>query len=112
MTRLNNFDRLRWIECLCDDDVRRVFGESQNVKSRQELDARNSSSRAPTLHEAITTKFNDESWTPYTNAYRKYVRETHPTICEDNLGYMQKGHLGGFLLSYKNVCATYYIYGM
>ena len=69
MTRLNNFDRLRWIECLCDDDVRRVFGESQNVKSRQELDARNSSSRAPTLHEAITTKFNDESWTPYTNAY-------------------------------------------
>ena len=35
------------------DDVREVYGQSQNVKTRQELYARNLANRGPTLHEAI-----------------------------------------------------------
>ena len=69
-SRLTNLDRICWIECLIDDSVIEAYRASQVPLSRQELDARNSPERPPTVHEAIAEKFNDEDWKPWSQVYQ------------------------------------------
>ena len=75
MARLTNNDRLRYVEAMVSDEVVPLYLISQRCQSRQELDARNSTERAPTFHEKLSSLFNNEAWIPYTTSY--------PTLHQD-----------------------------
>ena len=62
-------DRLRFVECMVQDDVRIVYARSQDMMTRAELDSRNSEERDPTFFEALSSKFNDCDFEPVSKAY-------------------------------------------
>lgn len=67
--RIDMSDRLRYILALdhCGY-IREAYMNSQNVLSRQELDARNTTAAQRDFHDLIVEKFNDPNWTPNTTA--------------------------------------------
>lgn len=60
-------DRLRFVHCLFEEEVRSLYEESQAVLSREELDARNSADRKETYEEALTEVFNSKNFIPYSS---------------------------------------------
>ena len=59
-----NVPYLRLIMCLIDDDVKEAYLHRADAITRQQLDARNSESRAPTAFELLASKWNDSDFNP------------------------------------------------
>jgi len=63
-SNVSKADRMRLICCFQDDAIVEAYKVSQEVMTRQELDARNSTQRDDNFYELVVAKFNDESWVP------------------------------------------------
>ena len=59
----NDIPYLRLYHTLVDDSIRRAFGEAYAVKTREELDGRNSG-LYKSFYEKAAEKFNDKEWIP------------------------------------------------
>ncbi|KAI2510573.1 hypothetical protein MHU86_3841 [Fragilaria crotonensis] len=64
---------LRVIMCLTQDDVKRLFLARANTRSRQELDARNSQIRPPTVFEVMSDLWNSNDFNPIAPASECHV---------------------------------------
>ena len=60
----NDIPYLRLYHTLVDDNIRRAFGEAYAVKTREELDRRNSG-LYKSFYEKAAEKFNDKDWIPH-----------------------------------------------
>lgn len=58
---------LRLIHCVIHDDIKSLFLKRAAVKSRQEVDGRNSTTRAPIVYELIADLWNDPTFNPSTS---------------------------------------------
>ncbi|KAI2508206.1 hypothetical protein MHU86_6257 [Fragilaria crotonensis] len=68
-----NVPYLRVIMCLTQDNVKRLFLARANARSRQELDARNSQIRPPTVFEVISDLWNSNDFNPIAPASECHV---------------------------------------
>jgi hypothetical protein len=65
-SRASKIERLRFVHLFYDTNIATAFKRSQSTLSRYELDARNSSSKAPDFFDLAVSKFNNPEWVPHT----------------------------------------------
>ena len=67
--RITFIDRLRFVECICSDEVREMYMASGNSMNRDEMEVRNHIDADPNFQVRMCNLFNNEDFKPFSTAY-------------------------------------------
>ena len=67
--RITFIDRLRFVECICSDEVREMYMASGNSMNRDEMEVRNHTDGDPNFQVRVCNLFNNENYKPFSTAF-------------------------------------------
>ena len=80
-------DRLRYVHCMIEDDIKVLYLNSQSTMNRAELDARKSTSKVLTFHEQIVVLFNDVLFEPESECLENLHMDFSESIVLETIDY-------------------------
>ena len=78
--RITFYDRLRFIECLCSDEIKEVYMSFNETLDRLQMETRNHSGGLPAFHEKMVTLFNNVNYKLHSTAYPGLHSDFHNQI--------------------------------